>query len=56
MTGCLNQDFAFGNEIVTSLTYSALLAQQGANLKNTIQAAGGNQYSPSMQHRPPVEW
>ena len=44
MTGWLNQDFTFGNEVVTSLTATAPLSDQGENLENIIQQAGGNQY------------
>jgi pimeloyl-ACP methyl ester carboxylesterase len=44
MTGWLNQDFSFGNEVVTSLNALCSLSDQGQNLENIIQAAGGNQF------------
>jgi hypothetical protein len=44
MTGWLNQDFIFGNEMVPSLAATAPLADQGYNLENLLSAAGGNQY------------
>lgn len=44
MTNWLNEDFQFGNELVTSLAATSPLANQGANLESIISNAGGNNY------------
>jgi triacylglycerol esterase/lipase EstA (alpha/beta hydrolase family) len=44
MTGWLNQDFIFGNEVVTTTPSTHHLDEQGQDLENLIQNSAGNNY------------